>query len=124
MKKEDIIYCDWGLVTSVCYDEHPPFKIWKGIHELILINEDGKTDTINVCSDCLNFYYINNEEKEEGRDFDLSHIDKEALDKWNKEEPDRQIKRAQYLKKVLRKKIINLSQNNKTTSPKLINQSE
>jgi hypothetical protein len=123
--KDDLGFCEWGLVTSLCYDGYPPFKIWKAKHELILINENGSTDTINLCSDCLNFYYIDNEEKEENTDYDLSHIDKKALNKWNKEESDRIIKRAEYLERVLKTKVIsNVSQNNKTTSPKLNNQSE
>jgi hypothetical protein len=47
------------------------------------------------------------------------------LNKWNKEESDRIIKRAEYLERVLKTKVIsNVSQNNKTTSPKLNNQSE
>lgn len=101
MNKNDLGYCEWGMVTGACYDGHPPFKIWKAKHEVSLLKEDGSSDgVIYVCSDCLNYYYIEDEEKQEGEHYVLSNIDKKALDKWNKEEKDRDHKRAEYLNRI------------------------
>lgn len=90
--------CEWGMMMGECFDEYPPSRIWKGIHEVGLPKED-KFSVIYVCSDCLNFYYINDEDKLEDDDYDLSLIDREALKKWDDDKSKRDIKRVAYLKK-------------------------
>jgi len=91
-------YCEWGMVDGCCFDEYPPIRIWKGVHEVGLPKE-GNLSVIFVCSYCLNLHYIDDEDKEEGEDYDLDIIDREALDKWNSEESKRNIKRAEYLER-------------------------
>lgn len=97
MKRETQL-CEWGMMMGECFDEYPPSRIWKGIHEVGL-PKDGKFSVIHVCSDCLNFYYINDDEKEEGEDYELDCIDNEALKKWDDDRPKRDVKRASYLEK-------------------------
>ncbi len=96
--------CEYGMTMGLCFDEYPPFRIWKARHEVHLPKENSH---IYLCSDCLNFYYIDDEDKVQDDDYDLTHIDKEALEKWNSEASKRLEKRAEYLEKEGRIKIEN-----------------
>ena len=101
IRKVENQLCEWGMVMGGCFDGYPPMRIWKGIHELCL--GDNDETRMFVCSDCLNFNYINDEEKLEGRDYNLDLIDREALNKWNNEQEKRDMKRAEYLERNPRK---------------------
>jgi len=95
--------CEFGACYGICFDEYPPFRIWKARHEVFL--PDTK-ETMYVCSYHLNIEFIDNEEKEEGIHYELDNIDKKALEEWDDDASKRESKYAEYLDRDPKRKIL------------------
>ena len=91
-------YCEYGMVYGICCDEYPPFIIAKAQHEVSELKETNPTSY--VCSYCLNSFFIDNEEREEGDDYELIYVNQKKLDEFDDK---RQMRRAEYLSKAVKK---------------------
>ena len=74
MGKSSKQLCEYGEVTGECNEG----RVRIGIHEIA----DSTGRRLSICSDHLLFEYIEDETKEEGRDYELVFVDKKALDNF------------------------------------------
>ena len=78
--------CEYGMTYGQCCDEFPPFKIMPGTHEV-----ESHGETMYLCSYCLQTEIIDDIENGEKNpdDYDLTLIEKDKLDDWNKKRETR-----------------------------------
>lgn len=81
MGKSSKQLCEYGEVTGECNEG----RVRIGIHEIA----DSTGRRLVICSDHLLFEYIEDETKEEGRDYELISVDKKALDHYIKSEREK-----------------------------------